>query len=145
MFHILRTVRVAHRVQSKLFFHTNFNGGYKKVFGGTLKPVKISHNIGEYGKVGCVRIHTTRRLDIPPALAILIRPIVNVAAFLFGRYFKKWWARQTPEQKKMYIKWFASKRGVFLGEFDTPKIILINMRFRPRHYEWNRYLARRLE
>lgn len=75
-----------------------------------------AQKIANFRIVARVKIHTTRRLDIPPALALLIRPLVNIGAFLFGRYFKRWWARQTPEQRERYRRWFVSKRGVFLGE-----------------------------
>ncbi|XP_043283183.1 integrin alpha-8-like [Venturia canescens] len=81
----------------------------------TVKPINLYTKIKDCAIVHHSKFHTTRKLDIPPALAFLVRPLVNVAAFLFGRYFKRWWARLTPTQKEMYKKWFASKKGVFLG------------------------------
>lgn len=61
--------------------------------------------------------HTTEPRKIPPAIALIIRPLVQVAAFLFGRAFKKWWKKKTPEERKHYIDWLKSRKNTFFGNF----------------------------
>lgn len=61
------------------------------------------------------KFHTTRRLNVPPYLALLIRPLTRVAAFFFGRLFKKWWKRKSPEEKELYKKWFSARRRKIYG------------------------------
>ncbi|KAJ8666849.1 hypothetical protein QAD02_008511 [Eretmocerus hayati] len=59
--------------------------------------------------------HTSERRNIPPVLALVIRPIIRIAALLFGRRFKKWYASRTPEEKEEFLEWFRSRRKYFLG------------------------------
>ncbi|XP_011300738.1 metalloendopeptidase OMA1, mitochondrial-like [Fopius arisanus] len=66
-------------------------------------------------KVKKCQFHTTQRLHIPPGLALLIRPLTRVGAFLFGRYFKRWWAKKTPEEKEVFKKWFSVRRQKIYG------------------------------
>lgn len=99
---------------------------YKCFARGSAKCSNLSTKFIDRTTVCRSKFHTTQKLDIPPALTFLIRPLVNVAAFLFGRYFKRWWARQTPAQKEMYKKWIASKRGIFLGEKNFQRVLSNN-------------------
>lgn len=60
--------------------------------------------------------HTSERRDIPPILAVIFRPLIRIAALLFGRKFKKWYASKTPEEREEFLKWFRAKRKYFLGK-----------------------------
>lgn len=68
-------------------------------------------------KVFKCQFHTTSRRDIPPVFALLIRPLSRIGAFLFGRLFKRWWSRRTPEEKAQYIKWITARRQKIYGNF----------------------------
>ncbi|XP_008210236.1 metalloendopeptidase OMA1, mitochondrial-like [Nasonia vitripennis] len=59
--------------------------------------------------------HTSERRDIHPVLAVIIRPVIRIAALIFGRKFKKWYASRTPEEREEFLKWFRAKRKYFLG------------------------------
>ena len=74
---------------------------------------KVLSQFGDYQGCG---FHTSRPRYIPPALAIILRPIVQIGAFFFGRAFKKWWKKKTPEEKRLYIEWFTKRKNSFYGE-----------------------------
>lgn len=61
------------------------------------------------------KFHTTPRLDIPPYIAVLIRPLTSVGSYLFGRFLRRWWSRKSPREKEMYKKWFSDKRRKIYG------------------------------
>lgn len=82
----------------------------------SLLRVRVLVGTDDNTKVKKCKFHTTQRRDIPPGLALLIRPITRVTAFLFGRYVKKWWARKTPEEKEALKKWFSARRQKIYGE-----------------------------
>ncbi|XP_058792413.1 metalloendopeptidase OMA1, mitochondrial-like isoform X2 [Phymastichus coffea] len=74
--------------------------------------VKVLHY---FEKQRC-SFHTTQRRDIPPFLALVVRPLIRIAALLFGRKFKKWYASKSPEEKEEFLKWLRAKRKyIFSG------------------------------
>ncbi|XP_015123588.1 metalloendopeptidase OMA1, mitochondrial [Diachasma alloeum] len=86
-------------------------GSYRQL----LPRVRVLVGGNDNTKVKKCKFHTTQRRDIPPGLALLIRPLTRVGAFLFGRYLKRWWARKTPEEKEAYRKWFSARRQKIYG------------------------------
>lgn len=60
--------------------------------------------------------HTTEPRKIPPIVAILIRPLVQFGGLIFGRAFKKWWKKKSPEEQKVYINWLKSRKNAFFGK-----------------------------
>lgn len=79
-----------------------------------LKRIPLKH----YSRIGIFQrheFHTTEPRRIPPIVAIIIRPLVQIGAFVFGRAFKKWWKKKTPEEQKVYINWLKSRKNAFFG------------------------------
>lgn len=60
--------------------------------------------------------HTSQRRDIPPYLALIVRPVIRIAALLFGRKFKKWYASKTPDEKEEFREWFRERKNYFIGK-----------------------------
>ncbi|XP_066592348.1 metalloendopeptidase OMA1, mitochondrial-like [Prorops nasuta] len=59
--------------------------------------------------------HTTKPCNIPPMLALILRPILRVGAFLAGRQIKKWWSKRTEKEKDEYRLWFRENTITFVG------------------------------
>lgn len=68
------------------------------------------------GKPRCGYFHTSERRDIPPLIAVIVRPLIRVVALIFGRTVKKWWRKKSPEEKQKILEWAARRRSLFLGE-----------------------------
>lgn len=59
--------------------------------------------------------HTSHpKKAIPPGFWLLFRPIANVAAIYFGRYFKKLWQRMPPDKRdKVILKFKRNQNKIF--------------------------------
>ena len=77
--------------------------------------VKILHFLNEKKN----SFHTSERRNIPPILAVIIRPLIRLAALLFGRKFRKWYASRTPEERKEFLKWLQAKKNFFVGNLSN--------------------------
>lgn len=71
----------------------------------------------QYLKLQKCDFRTTQSLHIPPLVALFMRPVVRIGAFLMGRFFKRWWRRKSEKEKEEYKQWFKEKFNVFLGKF----------------------------
>lgn len=81
------------------------------------KYEKLSNNIPvKIGDILKRNFHTTKRRDIPPILALFLRPALRVGSYLFGRSIRKWWAKKSPSERERYAAWFRSKKPYFYGK-----------------------------
>ena len=72
--------------------------------------------LSQFGTEQRCGFHTSRPCCIPPVLALILRPVIQIGAFIFGRSFKKWWKQKTKEEKQYYIDWLMSKKSSIYGE-----------------------------
>ncbi|XP_015523282.1 metalloendopeptidase OMA1, mitochondrial [Neodiprion lecontei] len=66
------------------------------------------------------KFHTTNRRDIPPVLALILRPVLRIGAFIFGRTLRKWWGKIDPSEREQYAAFLRKKKPYlygFLGAF----------------------------
>lgn len=81
-----------------------------------LKQFKVQKKIlGQFEIQQRYGFHTSRPRHIPPVVALLIRPVVQVTAFIFGRLFKKWWKKKSPGERQKYLNWFITRKKSFYG------------------------------
>lgn len=69
--------------------------------------------------------HTTSKLYVPPFLAIILRPILRLSAFLLGRGIKQWWQKKSTKEKEQYKILFKENRNMFLGSLSLLCLIFI--------------------
>ncbi|CAD6204824.1 GSCOCG00002999001-RA-CDS [Cotesia congregata] len=79
-----------------------------------------SSSLAKISRRGLLRINNsilnkTPHRYISPTVALLIRPLTRIGALLFGRFFRKWWAKKTSEEKKLYIDWVSKQRQKIYG------------------------------
>ncbi|XP_034939463.1 metalloendopeptidase OMA1, mitochondrial-like [Chelonus insularis] len=86
-------------------------------------PLLISSKIKRIQFIN-LQFHTSPPLRIPPGLALLIRPLTRITALVFGRLFKRWWAKKTPEEREKLKKWFTSRRQKIYGIFGALMFML---------------------
>ncbi|XP_012234802.1 metalloendopeptidase OMA1, mitochondrial-like [Linepithema humile] len=78
----------------------------------------------QYLKLQKCDFRTTQSLHIPPLVAMLMRPVLRIGAFLMGRGLKKWWGRKSEKEKEEYRRWFKERINIFLGCFGLYGLIL---------------------
>jgi hypothetical protein len=59
---------------------------------------------------------TAARQALPPVIIIILRPLMKVAAVLFGRTFRKWWRALPPDRKRDLILRLKKNKIALLGE-----------------------------
>ncbi|XP_012277470.1 metalloendopeptidase OMA1, mitochondrial [Orussus abietinus] len=116
MWPILRIVCRVHYLKQQKFTHFfTFNSPYKTITNAIPLKSKVSIKIYRYIKYQRYDFHTTPRRDIPPLLALLLRPLVRIGAVIFGRFLRKWWKRKSNDEQFQYIQKYAGKKNVFFG------------------------------
>ncbi|XP_024940455.1 metalloendopeptidase OMA1, mitochondrial [Cephus cinctus] len=88
---------------------------YKSVIKSPVVESKSSLVLFKIIKQQKYYFQTTPRRDISPIIALILRPLIRIGAFLFGRAFRKWWAKQSVEERHKYSGWFSRKKQVFFG------------------------------
>ncbi|XP_034251682.1 metalloendopeptidase OMA1, mitochondrial-like [Thrips palmi] len=74
----------------------------------------------------CQLFHTTApQKAIPPLVWVVLRPFANVAAALFGRFFRRFWQRLPPEKRDRIILSLRKRRRTLLGIFGTLSLGLL--------------------
>lgn len=64
----------------------------------------------------CRPFHTTSsQKAIPPLVWVVLRPFANVAAVLFGRLFRRFWQRLSPEKRDKIILSLRKRKRPLLG------------------------------
>ncbi len=67
----------------------------------------------------CAGFQTTAaKKAIPPIFFFVMRPILNVMAFVGGRNFRKWWRALPKERKEYYWSKIRERRWKIAGMFN---------------------------
>jgi hypothetical protein len=55
------------------------------------------------------------RQALPPLVIVILRPLLRIAAILFGRRLRKWWRTLPPERKQDLILRLKKRKVTLLG------------------------------
>lgn len=117
---------------SRLFIHTKCSNEVLKttIFSRNLRPLLFTGNLNckvcPSNSLPCQLFHTTPiQKAIPPLVWIVLRPFANVAAVLFGRFFRRFWQRLPSDKRNRIILGLRKRKRTLIGILGTLSLGLL--------------------